>query len=190
MNKTEKPAQNALAPRYVGKYVFESIVHWFVSFIRLIGVSETNESNRKWGVERAYFQDRHGSHHLHRVGIFAQSSEKSRIFDRKIHTIDMLLLLFLDRIQHVAWKQPKLRIVRIESYQNLSCQNWKLLKLKVAIIEKLPKLKVANFQDRHGSHHLHRIGIFAQPSEKTRNFDGKIQTIDMLLLLFLDRYWK
>ena len=34
----------------VGKYhmyVFESIVHWFVSFIRLIGVSETNESNRK-----------------------------------------------------------------------------------------------------------------------------------------------
>ena len=43
-----------------------------------------------------------GSHHLHRVGIFAQSSEKSHIFDRKIHTIDMLLLLFLDRIQHVA----------------------------------------------------------------------------------------
>ena len=86
---------------WVGKYVFESIVHWFVSFIRLIGVSETNESNRKWGVERAYFQDRHGSHHLHRVGIFAQSSEKNRIFLFLIHTNGGPSVVHLE---YVDWK--------------------------------------------------------------------------------------
>ena len=38
-------------------------------------------------------------------------------FDRKIHTIDMLLLL----------EPPKLKVAKIEGCQNWNCQNWKLL---------------------------------------------------------------
>ena len=57
-----------------------------------------------------------------------------RLFDRKIHTIDMLLL-FLGPVQKFCLKIVKeLKDTKIESCQN--CQNWKLSKLTIAKVIK------------------------------------------------------
>jgi hypothetical protein len=63
------------------------------------------------------------------------------LFDRKIHTIDMLFLFLLEPIQKFC-----LKIAKIEH-----CQNWNLLELKIAKIEswqnwKLPKLEIAEIE--------------------------------------------
>ena len=62
---------------------------------------------------------------------------ESDIFDRKIHTIDMLLLfVLLQPIQKIC-----LKIAKIDN-----CQNWKLLELKVAKIESTQNWKLLNLK--------------------------------------------
>ena len=124
----------------VGKYFFESIVHWFVSFIRLIGVSETNESIGNEVLKEPISKT--GMAAIISIELVFLHSPKKKLVFLMTKSIQLIWCCYCSwtPFRYFAWKLPKLKVVRIESFQNWSCQYWKLLKLKVATIEKLPKL--------------------------------------------------